>query len=142
MLVGLAPSYALPLYGYAILKEEPPFATWLSEEELLKIPQLTPQGLKEDQHWAVCRSVLAQVAPPSALRLALALVCQSREMSDLELVASAYKGVDGFTRKQVWLPNELQHLWRLVVSAPGAEPKRFFGDAVLEMVAAVAAAGN
>jgi len=48
--------------------------------------------------------------------------------------------VDGFTRKQVWLPNELSSLWRHVVSEPGVEPKRFFGDAVLEMLKAVAIA--
>ena len=51
-----------------------------------------------------------------------------------------YRSVDSFTRKQTWLPNELSSLWRVVVSPPGVEPRRFFGDAVLEMVASVAAA--
>ena len=162
LLVELAPAHAIPLYGFTILEHEAavprtegartegateeatggateePFARSVSEEHLLRIRELTPAGLREDQNWAVCRYAIGQVAPPSALRLSIALVCASRELSDLALVGSAFRAVDGFTRKQVWLPKELGALWRHRVSAPAVQPAVYFGDKVLEMLKQVA----
>jgi len=140
LLIRLTPQHALPLHGFAVLKESPAFAREFSEGDLSHVRELTPSGLRDDKHWPVCRSVIGQVAPPLALNLAIALVCQSRELSDLGLVAAAYKAVDAFTRKQVWLPQRLSSLWQVVVSAPGVKPKRHFSDAVLEMVRGVAEA--
>ena len=140
LLVSLAPGHAIPLYGYRILSEEPSFAQSFSEDDLLQIDELAPSGLRDDKHWAACREVIGQVSPPAALRMAISLVKQSREMSDLHLVAGAYRAVDGFTRKQVWLPTELGSLWKLAVREPGREKeKRTFGDEILKLVGDAAA---
>ena len=46
------------------------------------------------------------------MRPAIARAQASRERPDLELLKTAYHAVDSFTRKQVWLPNELgSALW-------------------------------
>ena len=98
------------------------------------ITQLTPKGLAQDRNWAVCRKVIGQVEPASALRLAISLVCHSRELGDLCLVEAAYKAVDSFTRKQVWLPNELRGLWNHKLPDAPDGTKRTFGDAILRVV--------
>jgi hypothetical protein len=58
----------------------------------------------------------------------------SRELGDLCLVEAAYKAVDSFTRKQVWLPNELRGLWNHKLPDAPDGTKRTFGDAILRVV--------
>ena len=134
LLVELAPAHAIPAFGFNLLSEDPSFAKSLSMRQLECITQLTPKGLTQDRNWAVCRKVIGQVEPACALRLAISLVCHSRELGDLCLVEAAYKAVDSFTRKQVWLPNELRELWNHKLPDAPDGAKRTFGDAILRVV--------
>lgn len=131
-----APQHAVGQFGFAILEAEPQFATELSGAQLLSIAQLSAGGLRDDANWATCRRVVsiwtdAPEAPrgasdarharvvghglhagaATALRLSIDLFKASREAQDLQLLRCAYHAVDGFTRKQVWLPTELGPLW-------------------------------
>ena len=139
LLVELAPSHAIPAFGFALLESDPSFAKSLKTADLERVTQLTAKELRDDQHWAVCRKVIGHVEPAVALRLAISLVCHSRELADLHLVEAAYKAVDGFTRKQVWLPTELSVLWSRKLPDAADGTKRTFGDAILEVVAGAAA---
>jgi hypothetical protein len=107
-LVDLAPSLAIPAFGYRILCAEPAFARTLPQADLLRISQL---AAADEAHWPVCRSVIAVVEPAAALRIAIALFKHSCEPPDLDLLKRAYLAVDEFTRKQVWLPTELASVW-------------------------------
>eukprot|EP00812_Abedinium_dasypus_P015959 NODE_962_length_1291_cov_224.125405.p1 GENE.NODE_962_length_1291_cov_224.125405~~NODE_962_length_1291_cov_224.125405.p1 ORF type:complete len:300 (-),score=75.59 NODE_962_length_1291_cov_224.125405:374-1273(-) len=107
LLVRLAPTLAIPAFGFKILEEEPEFAKALSAEQLFQITELSAQ---KDVHWPTIRKVVAEVEPTSSLRLALSLFKASHETRDLDLVSKAYRSVDEFTRKQTWLPLELDRL--------------------------------
>jgi len=109
LLVKIAPVLAIRAFGFKILEEEPSFAKTLSDEQLLGISQLSANN---DAHWVTCRAVIAQVEPACALQLAIRLFKHSRELPDLDLVKGAFCLVDGFTRKQTWLPTELGDLWK------------------------------
>ena len=73
--------------------------------------ELSAAGLRDDSRWVTCRRVAREVEPGLALRLAIELFKASREQTDLQLLKESYHRVDGFTKKQVWLPTELGPLW-------------------------------
>lgn len=113
LLVEMAPDTAVPVHGFAIVKEEPGFAASLSDDQFKQICSVNQLDAKSDTRWPLFRTIIPQVEPDRGLTLAIDLLNASKEEKDVALVKRCFQSADRFTRKQTKLQAKiLPRLWQ------------------------------